>query len=157
MKDYKEIYEKRYGSKKSTTQLSKNNKLINNRLARLEAGGVDTTSALDDRTALEKLLNLRQNQGAFRDVFEVLGRPQQALFSGWKASQEGKDIKEAALSGLKGKDYTQFKDILKIFPPCCFFVALFCSIRYVQLSVPICTISKCIICNFKRCEHITFH
>ena len=69
------------------------NKLINNRLARLEAGGVDITSALDDRTALEKLLNLRQNQGALRDVFEVLGRPQQALFSGWKASQEGKDIK----------------------------------------------------------------
>ncbi len=113
MKDYKEIYEKRYGSKKSTTQLSKNNKSINNRLARLEAGGVDTTSALDDRTALEKLLNLRQNQGALGDIFEVLGRPQQALFSGLKASQEGKDIKEAALSGLKGKDYTQFKDILK--------------------------------------------
>ena len=113
MKDYKEIYEKRYGSKKSTTQLSKNNKSINNRLARLEAGGVDTTSALDDRTALEKLLNLRQNQGALGDIFEVLGRPQQALFSGWKASQEGKDIKEAALSGLKGEDYTQFKDILK--------------------------------------------
>ena len=50
---------------------------------RLEAGGVKNPGA-DDRNGLEKLLNLGQNQGLIKDIFEILGRPQQAIFTGIK-------------------------------------------------------------------------
>ena len=84
---------------------------INNYKARLEAGGVENPEA-DDRNSLERLLNLRQNQGIIRDVFEILGRPQQAVFTGIKNSQEGGSFLEGMKEGITGNDETQFKDIL---------------------------------------------
>lgn len=111
-KNYKEIYESRYGKGTATTQLEKNQKQIKNTSARMAASGVSPEEALDDRNAIEKLLNLEQNQGLLGDVFEVLNRPQQALFGGWKAAQEGRSFGEGALEGLTGKEDTAFKEIL---------------------------------------------
>lgn len=110
MKDYKKIYESRYG--KGNTQLDKNQNQIKNTSARMAASGVSPEEALDDRNALEKLLNLEQDQNVLMDIFELLGRPQQALFGGWKAAQEGRSFGEGALEGLTGKEDTAFKEIL---------------------------------------------
>lgn len=103
-----------YGGTRPTTGSKSTDKLqktINNYKARIEASGGD--SSTDDRNAVEKALNLRQNQGLLFDIFELLNRPQQAIFSGWKAAQEGKDFGEGAKQGITGNDDTQFKDILK--------------------------------------------
>lgn len=106
---YQKRYEKIHGS---SSDLDKQNKKVNNLKARLEQGGVDVEKELDDRNWLEKLLNLRQDQGLIKDVFEVLNRPQQAIFSGWRNAQEGGSFGEGAKKGITGNDDTQFKDIL---------------------------------------------
>jgi hypothetical protein len=79
---------------------------------RLEASGIDPKEATDSRNWLEKALNLTPDQNVFFDIFEILERPQQALFGAWKASQEGKDVKEAIKSGITGNDVIRFKEIL---------------------------------------------
>jgi hypothetical protein len=81
-------------------------------LRRLEGAGVDVEKATDPRGPVEKLLNLRPNQNILFDIFEVINRPQQALFTAWKAGQEGGNIGEAFLRGLSGQEQTQFKEIL---------------------------------------------
>ncbi len=108
-KNYKKIYEDRYGTKSSTTDKLQNQ--INNYKARLEAGGVDNPST-DNRNALEKWLNLEQDQNVIFDVFEVLNRPQQALFGAIDAGLKGEDVGEAALEHLKGNKETSGKDLL---------------------------------------------
>lgn len=108
---YQKLYEARMERLGKTKSADLENK-VNNIKARLEAGGVDPEAAVDDRNAIEKFLNLDQNQGFFGDVFEILGRPQQALFGGWKAAQEGGSFGEGALKGLTGDEETQFKEIL---------------------------------------------
>lgn len=104
--EYKKIL---YG--KQTT--ADNNKTINNNKARLEASGVDVDKALDKRNPLEKALNLEKDQNFIFDIFELINRPQQAVFNAWKTSQEGGDVGKAAWEGLSGKKDVQFKDILK--------------------------------------------
>lgn len=88
---------------------------INNLKTRLEAGGVDVDKATDKRNVIEKALGLPEDQNFIFDLFELLGRPQQALFGGIKASQEGGDLNDslkAAWEHFKGDDETQFKEIL---------------------------------------------
>ena len=81
---YRTAYERMYGSldKKEKTQLEKNQNLINDYKARLDAAGVDPSKETDTRNWLEKSLNLTPNQNALFDIFELLNRPQQALFGG---------------------------------------------------------------------------
>lgn len=114
MKDYKKIYEQRFGStsSKNKTQLEKNQNLINGYNARLAAAGVDPSEATDTRNWLEKALNLTPNQNALFDVFEILNRPQQALFGGIENLQNGEDFLEGAKQGITGNKDTSFKDIL---------------------------------------------
>ena len=81
-KDYKKIYEEQFGKSNSPSQLQKNQKSINNLKAQLTVGGVDPNEALDKRNFIEKKLNLTPNQNAIFDFFEILSRPQQALFVG---------------------------------------------------------------------------
>lgn len=45
----------------------------------LEFLGQKEAAEQDDRNFLEKMLNLNKNQGFFGDIFEVLGRPGQAV------------------------------------------------------------------------------
>ena len=102
-----------YGNKSSgTSQLAKNQKTINNYSARLAAGGVNPEQASDDRNFLEKALNLTPNQNALFDLFEILNRPQEALFGGIESLQKGEDFLEGAKEGITGNKRTQFKDIL---------------------------------------------
>lgn len=114
MKDYKKVYEKQFGStsSKNKTQLEKNQNLINDYNARLAAAGVDPSKVTDTRNWLEKSLNLTPNQNALFDVFEILNRPQQALFGGIENLQNGEDFLEGAKQGITGNKDTSFKDIL---------------------------------------------
>ena len=109
---YQKLYEarmKRLGKTSSTEDDLQ--RQIANYKARLEAGGVENPE-VDDRNALEKFLNLKQDQGLIRDVFEILNRPQQALFTGIKNSQEGGSFLEGMKEGITGNEETEFKDIL---------------------------------------------
>lgn len=109
---YQKLYEarmKRLGKTSNTDDDLQNQ--VNNLKARLEAGGVENPEA-DDRNALEKFLNLEQDQGLIGDVFEILGRPQQAIFTGIKNSQEGGSFLEGMKEGITGKEDTDFKEVL---------------------------------------------
>lgn len=109
---YQELYEarmKRLGKNINKSESLQNQ--INNYKTKLAAGGADPT--IDDRNAIEKLLNLDQDQGLIKDIFEILNRPQQAIFSGINAAQEGGSFLEGAAKGITGNDdETDFKKIL---------------------------------------------
>lgn len=121
-RDYKEIYN--YAKKLSSAakQVNKSGntgttagdlqKQINNKKVRLASGGVDVSKATDSRNAVEKFLGLPENQNVVFDIFELLNRPQQALFGAINASQKGEDAGEAAWNNFKGDTKTSFKDIL---------------------------------------------
>ena len=57
---------------------------------RLEGSGIDVEKATDNRNFIEKALNLTEDQNFLFDVFELMGRPQQAIFNGIKAVQESR-------------------------------------------------------------------
>ena len=79
---------------------------------RIEGSGMDAEKETDKRKPLEKLFNLPEDQNPLFDLFEVIGRPQQAVFGGIEAKQQGKSFGEGFSEGLSGKKYTQFKQIL---------------------------------------------
>jgi transcriptional regulator with XRE-family HTH domain len=79
---------------------------------RIAGAGLDPAKQQDTRNFIEKGLNLKEGQNAIFDIFEVLNRPQQALFGGIEASIEGKDFLEGARKGITGEKETQFKQIL---------------------------------------------
>jgi hypothetical protein len=66
--------------------------------ARLGAVGAE----VDDRGPIEKLLNLRQNQGALGNIFEALDRPGQTIKGAILGASEG-DIIGGAWAGLSGE------------------------------------------------------
>lgn len=102
-----------YGNKSSEkSQLEKNQGTIANYQARLAAGGVNPEEAVDKRNFLEKALNLKQDQNFIFDIFELINRPQQALFGGIESLQQGGDFLEGAGQGITGNKETRFKDIL---------------------------------------------
>lgn len=85
---------------------------IKNNKVKLAAAGADVDKISDSRNILEKKLGLPEDQNFVFDFFELLGRPQQAVFGAINAAQKGEDVGEAALKNLKGEDRTDFKDIL---------------------------------------------
>lgn len=92
----------------SNSSSSNNNvqKRIKNYKTRLKNIGKDT-DITDKRNWLEKTLNLKQDQNVLFDVFELLGRPQQALFGAIDAGQKGKNVLKGAKKGISGeKEYT---------------------------------------------------
>lgn len=101
-----------YGNKSSQSQLAKNQGTIANYSARLAAGGVNPEQVTDNRNWLEKALNLTPNQNALFDIFELMQRPQQAIWGGIENMQQGGDFLEGAKEGIKGNKDTSFKDIL---------------------------------------------
>lgn len=94
----------------TSDKISKMDKQIKNKKTRLAAGGVNAD--LDSRNTLEKFLGLPEDQNILFDAFELLNRPQQALFGAWEAAQKGEDIGQAAWKNFKGDEETSFKDIL---------------------------------------------
>lgn len=95
-------------SKKASTGSTLGSKIANAKLRLSDAG-----KTKDTRNALEKLLNLREDQNVLFDIAEVIGRPQQAIFSAIKASQEGNDVGASAMEGLSGNDYTNAGTLLR--------------------------------------------
>ena len=79
---------------------------------RIEGSGIDVEKVTDTRNFVEKAFNLKEKQNFFFDVFEVLGRPQQALFNAVKSLQEGESFGKGFQDGLTGKEYVQFAEIL---------------------------------------------
>lgn len=82
---------------------------VENYQTRLTSSGVDA----DSRNALEKLLNLPEDQNFLFDIAEIIGRPQQALFGAIDAAQKGEDAGEAAWKGLTGEKYTSGGQLLR--------------------------------------------
>lgn len=79
---------------------------IKNAITRLNASGVDTSNQVDNRNFVEKALNLTPDQNFLFDFFEVLNRPQQALFGAISAGQNNEDIGAGAMAGFTGdKDF----------------------------------------------------
>ena len=101
---------------KPKTQEQKVSAQLENKKTRLKSGGVDVDKETDSRNFVEKLFNVDEDQNFLFDIFEVLGRPQQALFGAWKENQDGGDLGDslkAAWEHFKGNEETQFKEILK--------------------------------------------
>lgn len=66
----------------------------------------------DTRNPLEKLLNLKENTPWYEDIFDLLGRPQQALFGAIDSMQNNEDVLKGFLDGGGGSKDTKFKKIL---------------------------------------------
>ena len=103
-------------SSKSTSSSSASNYDMNKQLAnyqkRLASLGYSAEDVTDTRNPLEKILNLEKDQNVLFDIFELINRPQNALFSGIAEAQEGGDFLEGAKSGITGKKKTRGKDLL---------------------------------------------
>ena len=103
----RKVYSKTTAGKQSKVQ-----KQIDNLTTRMGASGVDTSKTKDSRNAVEKFLGLPENQNFLFDVFDLLGRPQQAVFGAVHAKQKGEDAGKAAWEHFKGNQHTDYKDIL---------------------------------------------
>lgn len=121
---YQTLYEDLFGSsgltskyyKKADTastayKVGKLQKQIDNKKTRMEAEGVNTST--DDRNALEKFLGLPEDQNVIFDIFELIGRPQQAIFGAIDAAQKGEDAWEGAKQGFSGEKYTYGGELLR--------------------------------------------
>lgn len=121
---YQNMYENLFGNsglaskyyKKADTastayKVGKLQKQIDNKKTRMEAEGVDTST--DDRNALEKFLGLPEDQNVIFDIFELIGRPQQAIFGAIDAAQKGEDAWEGAKQGFSGEKYTYGGELLR--------------------------------------------
>lgn len=86
---------------------------VGNYKSRLENIGVDPEKAIDKRNPIEKALNLKKDQNVLFDVFELLNRPQQALFGAVDNAINDKDPGKGALEGLIGKKETSGGKILR--------------------------------------------
>lgn len=85
---------------------------IENYKTRLQSIGKDPEEVTDDRNWLEKALNLEKDQNVLFDIFEVLDRPRNALFTGIKNVNEGKDFVKGLKEGISGKEETSGKELL---------------------------------------------
>lgn len=106
-------FSKQDSTSKDMTPLEKMNNQISNYKTRLEASGIDASKATDKRNIIEKALNLPEDQNFLFDVFEIINRPQQAIFGAIKNAQEGKDILEGFGRGISGTEDYYFGDILR--------------------------------------------
>jgi hypothetical protein len=80
---------------------------------RIEGAGLDPEKAADNRNVVERLLNLRPDQNIFFDVFEIINRPQQAIFGAIDSAQKGQDVLKGAIQGVTGEKETRFKQVLQ--------------------------------------------
>lgn len=85
---------------------------LSNYKTRLQSIGKDPEEVTDDRNWLEKALNLEKDQNVLFDIFEILDRPRNALFTGIKNANENKDFVEGLKQGITGKEETSGKKLL---------------------------------------------
>ena len=104
---------KKYGVKSSTSSKSDKEKLkdqLSNYNTRLSSLGYEDVT--DTRNWFEKLLNLEQDQNVLFDIFEIIGRPQQALYGAVDSAMNDENVLEGALEGLKGNKKLTGKELL---------------------------------------------
>ena len=108
---YKKMYNNRKKSKTSTSSNSSYDmaKQISNYETRLNA--VDKKK--DSRNPIEKFLGLPEDQNVLFDIFELIGRPQQAIFGAIESAQQGENPLVGAKEGLTGEKFTYGGDILR--------------------------------------------
>ena len=100
---------------KTTSPKNTSDKLksqIENYKTRLQNIGEDPEEVTDDRNFLEKALNLEKDQNVLFDIFEILDRPRNALFTGIKSAQEGESFGEGLKKGISGEEETSGKELL---------------------------------------------
>lgn len=115
MKTSKKFLKSRVKGSSSNKTSSSSNTLqdqVNNYKTRLAAAGVDTDEATDKRNWLEKALNLEEDQNVLFDALEILGRPQNALFTGISNAQQGGSFLEGLKEGISGEEKTTGRDLL---------------------------------------------
>lgn len=111
-----ERVQKRRGIKTTSPTTTSSNKLENqvkNYKTRLDNIGVDADDVTDNRNFLEKRLNLEKDQNVLFDIFEILDRPRNALFTGIANMQEGGSFGEGLLEGIKGETETSGGQLLR--------------------------------------------
>lgn len=112
----KSIKSQKSNQNKKTSTGSSPAKQATGLATRIQSSGGDVNQALDKRNFVEKALNLPQDQNVLFDVLELIGRPQQAIFSGVKEYQKGgstdKILKKAG-EGFSGNDYTYGGELLR--------------------------------------------
>ena len=86
---------------------------VQNYKKRLGHVGIDPEEAIDKRKPIEKVLNLEEDQNVLFDIFEILGRPQQALFGAIDSAQKGENALKGAWEGLKGDKETSGGQLLR--------------------------------------------
>lgn len=69
---------------------------------RIEAVGAE--SIVDNRSFIEKMFNLPDEQGVLMDIIEVLERPMRGLQAGLLGAQEGTGFGQGVLRGLTGQE-----------------------------------------------------
>jgi hypothetical protein len=109
---YKALYKAYTAWKKDNTKTSTSNNVesrIKSANKKLKSQNIDT----DTRNFVEKALGLPDDQNILFDFFELLGRPQQALFGAIDAHYTGDDIGKAAWEHFKGDKRTYAKDLLE--------------------------------------------
>ena len=79
---------------------------VSNYKTRLKSIGVNPEDVEDNRNALEKLLNLEKDQNVLFDIFEILNRPQNALFTGIDNALSGGSFGEGLKEGITGETKT---------------------------------------------------
>ena len=95
------------------TQQEKLQQQVANYENRLQNIGVNPEKAKDTRNPIEKLLNLKQDQNFIFDIFELINRPQQALFTGIDNAIKGKDFIKGLGEGISGEKTTSGGKILR--------------------------------------------
>ena len=101
----------RLRTKTSTT--SNKNRLqnqVSNYKTRFSRAGLEDPT--DTRNALEKKLNLEKDQNVLFDIFEIINRPQNALFTGIDEVLSGGSFAEGLKEGITGETKTTGKDLL---------------------------------------------
>lgn len=93
----------------STSNSEKLAKQVENYKTRLKAAGDDG----DSRNFVEKFLNLPEGQNVLFDIFDVISRPQQAVFGAIDALQKGEDVAEGFNKGLGGVKKTSGGQLLR--------------------------------------------
>lgn len=105
-----ETLKKNRESASSTNTVAHN---VQNYKKRLGHAGIDPEGAVDKRNPIEKVLNLEEDQNVLFDIFEIMGRPQQALFGAIDSAQKGENALKGAWEGLKGDKETSGGQLLR--------------------------------------------
>lgn len=115
-KEYLDLYKESEGGKLATKSTYDPRKQLDGYRRRIEAAGLEFDKFVDTRNPVEQMLNLRKDQNALFDVFEVINRPQQAFFGAIKGYQEADNPLAGAAEGfgkgLTGQQDYRFKEIL---------------------------------------------